>query len=385
LKNRQRAVTREDYQWLALEIDGVERAYCLPTRDADGLSHPGWVTVVIIPKPVGALPDGAGKKPVPSPALLRTVQAHLEGHALSNLRKFEQPASQDDQQSGAADDQIYVKGPDYIEVKVSATVVANNPEQADSIKFAILKRLDDFLHPLQGGPSREGWQAGRDVHLSEIAAEIEHVPGVDHVAHANLLGASMFQQCLWAMEGAELRWAMPAGSQVSTFDEQIKLVLVNPLAAGALSEQLVVHGFKVTDEVVIVAADNSVVADHLQISQLSEDGFTITFHKPVAKPSTFSQPAMALRSDDKRLRLPIVACHLAYGAKKEQLCTGVTVRAIQSGEMLSLVHPDIRRRRNDFLPIARVEPCAGLQRIFVPDDHLVFSGEHEIEMVSRLQ
>jgi hypothetical protein len=240
------------------------------------------------------------------------------------------------------------------------------------------------LHPLQGGPSREGWQAGRDVHLSEIVAEIEHVPGVDHVAHANLLGASMFQQCLWAMGGAELRWAMPAGSQVSTFDEQIKLVLVNPLAAGALSEQLVVHGFKVTDEVMIVAADNSVVADHLQISQLSEDGLTITFHQPVVKLDAFSQ-TMALRSDDKRLRLPIVERHLAYGAKKEQLCTGVTVRAIQSGEMLSLVHPVSRRRRNDFLPIARVKPCVGLQRIFVPDDHLVFSGEHDIEMVNKLQ
>jgi hypothetical protein len=291
-------------------------------------------------------------------------------------------ASQNDQQSGAADDQIYVKGPDYIEVKVSATVVANNPEQADSIKFAILKRLDDFLHPLQGGPSREGWQAGRDVYLSEIVAEIEHVPGVDHVACASLLGASLHQQCLRAKEGAELRWAMPAGSQISTFDEQIKLVLVNPLAAGALSEQLVVHGFKVTDEVAIVAADNSVLADHLQISQLSEDGLTITFHKPVVKPSTFSQPAMALRSDDKRLRLPIVACHLAYGAKKERLCTGVTVRAIQSGEMLSLVHPGVRRRRNDFLPIVKAEPCARLQRIFVPDDHLVFSGEHDIGMIS---
>ena len=165
LKHRQRAVTIEDYVWLAREASGeVAQAWCLPTRNAIGLPEPGWVTVVV-------LPEGAEAKPIPSPALRRTVQSYLEAHALVNL--------------GAAG-QIRVEAPEYIEAVVLARVVPVEPEEADEVELAILGRLEAFLHPLTGGPSRTGWELGRDVYLSEICAEIEAVAGVDHVAGVQL-------------------------------------------------------------------------------------------------------------------------------------------------------------------------------------------------------
>lgn len=388
LKHRQRAVTREDYEWLALEIDGVERAYCLPSRDADGLAQPGWVTVVVTPKPIAALPGSADRKPVPTPALVRALRAHLEHHALTNLRQHDAPPS-----TAGDTDQIHVTGPDYLAVKVTAHVVADQPEQVDQVKLAVHQRLDELLHPLRGGPGRTGWQPGRDVHLSEIVAEIEHVPGVDHVAHAALAGASLLQQCLRAAEATMLAWPMPAGSQVSTFDEAVKLVLANPLPAGAMSGTVVVYGFKAGDRAAMVAEDNTDLSGALQISHAQPyepsdekdelEGFTILFEKTVASPRSWAQPAMALRSCDHRVRLPIVLCHFQYDTQKRLSCTGVTVHGLTAGEPVSLVHPLYRYRRSDFVSIVAVEPCDGLQRIFVPDGHLVFSGEHEIEVGFR--
>ena len=41
--------------------------------------------------------------------------------------------------------------------------------------------LAQLLHPLCGGPTGGGWTPGRDVFLSDVAAVVEHVDGVDYV------------------------------------------------------------------------------------------------------------------------------------------------------------------------------------------------------------
>ena len=38
-----------------------------------------------------------------------------------------------------------------------------------------------------GGPGGAGWDLGRDVHASDIAAELERTPGVDHLDDLTLL------------------------------------------------------------------------------------------------------------------------------------------------------------------------------------------------------
>lgn len=43
------------------------------------------------------------------------------------------------------------------------------------------------MHPLTGGPEGQGWPFGRDVFLSDVAAVLEAVSGVDYVQTLNLL------------------------------------------------------------------------------------------------------------------------------------------------------------------------------------------------------
>jgi hypothetical protein len=38
-----------------------------------------------------------------------------------------------------------------------------------------------------GGPESAGWAFGRDVYLSDVAAILERVPGVDYVSELSLL------------------------------------------------------------------------------------------------------------------------------------------------------------------------------------------------------
>ncbi|MEZ4733127.1 MAG: baseplate J/gp47 family protein [Caldilineaceae bacterium] len=281
LKNRQRAVTEEDFAWLAREVDGVADAHCLPARDAQGQPQPGWVTLVITPKPSHVLADQAATKPMPTPALLRQVQAYVEARALSNLTDETQTAAGQPNRGQLQDtDRILVKGPAYLEVTVQAKVVATEPAQAAQVRLAIIQRLRDFLQPLTGGPDRQGWTPGRSVYRSEVAAEIEQTPGVDHVAEVQLLASSRLQQRLHLVNAPKLAWTMPTGSQVSTFDEQLKLILAARCAQGETPGQLPVYGFNRGDEVNLVGVDWPTVKR--RTAQLAATGFTLLFDRPLS-------------------------------------------------------------------------------------------------------
>lgn len=353
LKHRQRAVTPEDFVWLAREASGeVAQARCLPARNALGLPEPGWVTVVITPESQTA-------KPTPTPGLLRRVKAYLKERGLVNLK---------------AVNHIHVMGPEYIEATVLAQVVPKEPDKADTTKLAVLEQLETFLHPLRGGPERQGWELGRDVYLSEVCAEVEGVPGVNHVALMRLLAS--LQQVriqLGPKEGAyqEVPFDVSAGSQVSTFDERIKLLLAEPLRAKEELRRLAVYGFKVGDHATIVAADNTVLKENLTISSLSHD--SITFKEPFALP----EGADALSSADRRLRLPLSMENATANAGGK--VTAVRVKGFEPGDKVSLVVGSLRHPGLELLPVEGVKTLE--DRIFVPEGHLIYSGGHDIEMV----
>ena len=282
------------------------------------------------------------------------MRAHLEEHALANLQEVRH---------------IHLKGPEYIEVTVLAQVAPREPEKADQVELAILKRLETFLHPLRGGPEGQGWELGRNVFLSEIYAEIEAVEGVDHVGGLRVLG-SIHQYRLRLQPDPVYRRApftVPAGSPVSTFDERIKLLLAESLMDRQQLGSLVVSGFKAGDSVNLVAADGSILGGKLAIAALDQEkvGFGETF--------LLSDQAEALLSADGRVRLL-----LAPGQAGRETAE-VTVQGFVPGDRASIVSGGERHPNLEFLPIASVEPCE--DRIHVPEGHLVFSGSHDIDMV----
>lgn len=94
--------------------------------------------------------------------------------------------------------QVRVVAPVYVPVRVQAVLVRRAdlpdpvPPQAladrwpqvpdTDVRKAALTALAGWLDPLRGGPAADGWPFGRDVHVSDLYAVLEAVPGVDHVA-----------------------------------------------------------------------------------------------------------------------------------------------------------------------------------------------------------
>jgi Baseplate J-like protein len=166
LRHRDRAVTLEDYQDLALRATAeVVRALCVPLRDLSGdplgeVPLLGAASVVVVPRT-------SGVKPLPSMDLLSRVKDFLAARA---------PAT-------AA---IAVVGPLYLRVDVRADVALASPQGASAVERAVRDRIAAFLHPLTGGLDGKGWDFGRAPHRSDFFALVETVSGVDHVRYLQI-------------------------------------------------------------------------------------------------------------------------------------------------------------------------------------------------------
>ena len=60
-------------------------------------------------------------------------------------------------------------------------------DQSGVVKTAAVQALNQFFHPLYGGPDGRGWPFGRDVYLSDVARLLEGISGVDYVQRLELL------------------------------------------------------------------------------------------------------------------------------------------------------------------------------------------------------
>jgi len=155
LKSRDRAVTSEDFESLALKAStGVARSKCLPSQ-----RHDGEVQVVIVPRGDEKNVD-LMRRLVPPPELLRFVENYLDERRLVGTV-------------------VDVIKPSYVEISIKVTLVRRSVGQSDRLKREIEERLRRFLHPLVGGRDDKGWPFGRAVYKSDLAHLIEEVPGVE--------------------------------------------------------------------------------------------------------------------------------------------------------------------------------------------------------------
>jgi predicted phage baseplate assembly protein len=168
-----RAVTLGDYERLALATPGTQ----LARVEACANRHPsfpclqatGLITLVILPNmPVS--------RPTPSFGLRRTVAAYLQNKRVLGTR-------------------VEVVGPDYLEVSVRAKVKAFAGVGRTNLQQKIVTALNNFLHPLTGGPSGTGWPMGRDLYRSEVMQLIDQVVGVNNVILLELIASGCAPQC----------------------------------------------------------------------------------------------------------------------------------------------------------------------------------------------
>jgi hypothetical protein len=161
-----RALTAGDYEAMVSEASSaVAVVKALPNRNPSGRRLPGWLTILIIP-------ESEDPRPYPTRGLRDEVLAYLAVRAPAGL---------------VAADRLYVRGPRYFPIDVAATIVPLRDSEAGLVDTRARTALENFLHPLHGGPTEDGWDFGRGVYLSDVATALRSVEGLDYAEVIQLL------------------------------------------------------------------------------------------------------------------------------------------------------------------------------------------------------
>lgn len=166
LKNRGRAISKEDYYILALESSPeVARVKVLSnirfSQNEDPLSFRGYtpetgcMTVIVIPKSLDILP-------VASLPLIESVQTYLEVRCPNIVT-------------------VEVIRPVYVHADVSAVLVTEHADMIPVIEKTAREFVTAFLHPLTGNSDRNGWETGDVPCLSDFYACLNSLEGVAYV------------------------------------------------------------------------------------------------------------------------------------------------------------------------------------------------------------
>lgn len=191
LRRRDRAVTRGDFQELALATPGADvgRAECLPLFDPDRPREraAGVVTVVVWPRTDTKRPDA----PLPDRTLLRAVCAWLDARRLVTT-------------------ELNVVPPTYRRVAVAVGVQAKEGYGIEAVRRWVELVVRQFLAPLPPyGPTGEGWPLGRRVHGPELEAAALQVEGVEFLEGLRVSGWNEASQAWEEGTVALLPWEVP--------------------------------------------------------------------------------------------------------------------------------------------------------------------------------
>jgi predicted phage baseplate assembly protein len=173
LRTRTRAMTTEDYEFLAGEVKGVARACCIGPGAQPGSPsdpRPGQVFVHILPQtdsPRGRI----------SPEMV-SLSADLRS-AVFNYLDARRPLGtildvQPVQQYWVAVE-VRLRLPDRRDPAMALTV----QQQAEAALY-------EFLNPYVGGPQGRGWPFGRDLHISELYGVLQRINSVEFVEEVKL-------------------------------------------------------------------------------------------------------------------------------------------------------------------------------------------------------
>jgi predicted phage baseplate assembly protein len=156
LRSRDRAVTAEDFEYLAAQAADVKRAKALPGFHPDFPNQklPGLVSVIVVPDA-----DPQQPMPMPSDGTLRSVCRFLDERRLITT-------------------EVFVLKPHYQRVEVRGDVVAAEPADAAQVHEQVVTSLIEYFHPLHGGENGRGWPFGGTIHYSRVYQRVFAVPGV---------------------------------------------------------------------------------------------------------------------------------------------------------------------------------------------------------------
>ncbi|HUC08760.1 MAG TPA: putative baseplate assembly protein, partial [Solirubrobacterales bacterium] len=159
IKNRDRAITAEDYESLALAASRrVARAKCVQASD-------GSISLLLVPK---AEREGGEAQALPSRDLIDRVAAYIDKRRLITAR-------------------VNVGKPKLVPVSLELTISLKAGATADRVKSDVRDRVKRLVHPLLGGPKGEGWPFGRAVGKADLYPVVEGVEGVDRITELGII------------------------------------------------------------------------------------------------------------------------------------------------------------------------------------------------------
>jgi len=153
IKNRDRAITADDYEQLAMAASRrVARARCVQSP------LDGSVVLLVVPKAERSDESHI----VPSRDLLDQVGAFIERRRLITAK-------------------VQVGKPRYVDCSLRLTISLKPGATPDRVKSDIRDKVRKLLHPLKGGPKNDGWPFGRSVGKADVYPLAESVDGVDRM------------------------------------------------------------------------------------------------------------------------------------------------------------------------------------------------------------
>jgi predicted phage baseplate assembly protein len=168
LRTRDRAVTAEDFEYIAREVaPEIARVKALPTADG---AEAGVVRVLVVP----AVPAGDGRMTfdqlVPAEDTLQRIARRLDESRLVGTR-------------------VVVEPPVYRGVTVVARLRARPRTDPNRLQQDALEALFRYIHPTSGGPDGTGWPFGRPIVAGELFSALQAVRGTELVEDVRIFGA----------------------------------------------------------------------------------------------------------------------------------------------------------------------------------------------------
>ena len=165
LRSLQRAVTAEDFEYLAMEAapGKIGRVYCLQPP----LTNRGENKILVVPY----IPRLVGFISPESLELSEDVRERVADF-LDERRLLST--------------QLEVTTPVYRWVETEVRLRVAQHHDFEDVQQAVEARLFEFLNPLTGGMEGEGWTFGRDLLVGDVIATLSTVEGVNFIRSVKL-------------------------------------------------------------------------------------------------------------------------------------------------------------------------------------------------------
>lgn len=178
LRHQRRAVTRDDYEYVAQNVKGVARALCVgagtPSGSKDAAPR-GTVLLYILPELKTVSP---GNEALQLEEGMLHLQADLETAVRSALDKCRVLGSLVDIKS------LFVT---WVSIEVRARLSKREgSESPQAVEAAIKLAIAKFVNPHIGGRAGTGWDFGRPLYESELYMLVQAIPSVDSVEQISL-------------------------------------------------------------------------------------------------------------------------------------------------------------------------------------------------------